>query len=382
MALPTYQAAGTGAGGAGDVVPTWPTHQADDIGLLFVESANEVVTAPAGWAAVTSSPQGTGTAAGVNATRLSVFWKRAASGAETNPTVTDAGDHTYAIILTFRGCDTAGNPWNGTPGGDVDATSNTIVSIPGSTTTVTDCLIVLAVAWMTDTTGAQISTYVNTDLANITERTDAGTAAGNGGGVTVITGEKATASAYGATTAVAGTATRQGRMSIALMPPQAPTGTLAVTLGAATSSSAGAVAIAGVETSTLGAATSSSAGAVAIAGASAKTLGALTDSSAGTVAVAGTETSTLGAATSASAGAVAVAGAETSTLGAAAGSGVGTVAIAGALAGTLAGATLGSVGDSGGASVVEDVDSDANDELVSTLLSKLILHRPQLKGLM
>jgi len=215
-ALPFFVAAGTMAEGVGNVIPGLPAAlQEKDIMLLFVETANQTVSAPSGWVATADSPQGTGTAGDVAATSLSVFWKRA-TAVESAPTVTDPGDHAIAQILSFRGCIDTGDPWDVTSGNT--AASSTSVSIPGDTTTVANCLVVLAVSNGTDSATAQTSGYANTDLANLTERTDVNSTQGNGGGFAVATGEKATAGAYGATTATLANASTQGRISIALKP--------------------------------------------------------------------------------------------------------------------------------------------------------------------
>jgi len=215
-ALPTFIAAGTFAEGTGNITPGPPAGiQANDILLLFVETANETVSAPAGWSAVADSPQGTGTVGGATSTALTVFWRRATAN-ESAPTITDPGDHVVAQIHAFRGCIDTGNPWDVTSGNT--GGSSTAVSIPGDTTTLPNCLVVLAVANATDTATPQASGYVNTDLANLTERADINTAQGNGGGFAVITGEKVVAGAYAATTATLATASVQGRISIALKP--------------------------------------------------------------------------------------------------------------------------------------------------------------------
>jgi hypothetical protein len=215
--FPVFISAGLLVSGVGDVVPGLPPGtRLNDILLLFVESANEAVSAPAGWTATADSPQGTGTGGGTTATRLSVFWKRA-TATETAPTVTDPGDHAIAQILAFRGCVDSGNPWDVTSG-DVAAAATTAVSIPGDTTTVVNCLVVLAVSNATDTATPQTSGYANADLVNLTERTDRNSTQGNGGGFAVITGEKAAIGAYGATTATLATSSVQGRISIALKP--------------------------------------------------------------------------------------------------------------------------------------------------------------------
>lgn len=214
---PTFVSGGIKAEGIGNIIPGLPPGlQPDDIMLLFVETANQTVSTPAGWSVMADSPQGTGTGGGVAATRLDVFWKRA-TPAEVAPTVTDPGDHAIGQILAFRGCINTGNPYDVTSGNT--GASSTSVSIPGDTTTVANCLIVLAVSNITDTATPQTSGYTNADLANLTERTDINTTQGNGGGFAVITGEKASIGAYGTTTATLANASEQGRISIALKPP-------------------------------------------------------------------------------------------------------------------------------------------------------------------
>lgn len=221
MAAPVYQTKGTRIDSSGTATVVWPAHLIDDVALLIVESANEVVTlsTPAGFAQVTGSPQGTGTAAGVAATRITLFWCRATSAAMASPVVADAGNHVVAQILTFRGCETTGNPWNVTAG-DALASASTSVSIPGATTTVDQCLVVAIATTATDASPAVIGSWVNASLVSITEREDIGGTAGNGGGYGVATGEKAVAGTYSATTATFGTSTVQGRISVALKGPQ------------------------------------------------------------------------------------------------------------------------------------------------------------------
>lgn len=213
---PVFQGLGTSSstvGGAGNTVPTWPTHAANDIGLLFVETlgSDAAPSAPSGWVEVTNSPQ-VNAGAGV---RLQIFWKRATSGSETNPSIPDPGGHCYAVIGTFRGCTTSGDPWDVTAGDSANGT--TAMSIPGATTTVANCLVVAAMAWANDNAGPFVGTITNASLANLTERQDEGTTDGDGGGVFFCTGEKAAAGAYSATTATI-TSTPQARISIALKP--------------------------------------------------------------------------------------------------------------------------------------------------------------------
>ena len=190
----TYQAAGTVVSGTGAISPAWPAHQAGDVALLIVETANQAVSlsTPAGFVEVTNSPRGTGTAGGTAATRLTVYWRRATSSAESNPTIADSGDHQIARILTFRGVIGSGDPWDVTVS-DVASSASTFVSIPGTTATKDSILIVAIVANATDTASAGTSGWTNLNLTGLTERIDNNTSSGNGGGFGVATGVKSVA---------------------------------------------------------------------------------------------------------------------------------------------------------------------------------------------
>jgi hypothetical protein len=222
VALPAYKGSGTFTSGTGTIVPPMPTAgaapAANDILLLVCESENQAITLSSaqGFVEVTNSPQGTGTAGTAGSTRLSVFWKRAV-GSDVAPTVADSGDHTTGQIHCFSGVKTSGNPWNITAGG-VDTTSDTSGSIPGATTTVNDCLVVLLCSSSADTLStAQFGSWANADLGTVTERTDnTVAAAGLGGGHGMATGTLAVAGAYTSSSVTLATASLKGMMSVAL----------------------------------------------------------------------------------------------------------------------------------------------------------------------
>jgi len=238
QAAPTFVAAGTVASGTGAITPALPAGvQANDILLLFLETANQAIsisnqnggtwTQVTGsisnqnggtWTQVTGSPQGTGTAGGTAATRLTVFWSRY-NGTQGAPTVSDSGNHQLGRMIAIRGATTSGDPWDVTAGG-VEAASDTSGSIPGATTTVANDLVVVAIATSlpdADST-AKFSGWTNANLSGLTERTDNTVKAGNGGGLAIATGGKATAGAYGATTVTLVNAAAKGMMSIAIKP--------------------------------------------------------------------------------------------------------------------------------------------------------------------
>ena len=225
MALPVHQATGSGvASNGGSATIVWPTHLADDVGLLLVQTANSPVTlggAGSGdWTATADSPQGTGTENNVDATRLSLYWARATGSSQGDVTVTADNNIVLGGITTFRGVITTGDPWDVTAG-DVEAATDTAnVAIPGDTTTVADCLIAAIFAHGIDDSVDSINTdEANADLVNLTQRTEYQTPVGKGGGLWLATGELATAGAYGTTTLTITANHTQGRICLALKPP-------------------------------------------------------------------------------------------------------------------------------------------------------------------
>src|SRR3990167_8400466 len=225
MALPTFVAAGGIAVSTTTITPSLPGGIAtDDILFLPLETQpGQVVTianaAGGTWTQSPDSPQDTG-GVPVTGTRLTVFWSRY-NGTQTAPTTDDPGNHVSGRMSAFRGCITTGDPFDVTSGGN-EATEDTSVSVPGDTTTVADCLVVIFVSDGFDPASsntAHIGSWANADLANITERTDDSRTVALGGGLATATGEKATVGAYGATTATLTDASAKSYVTIALKPP-------------------------------------------------------------------------------------------------------------------------------------------------------------------
>lgn len=212
---PKVRGVGAASASTGKVTPALPTGvRENDILVMFIETENQAVTVPTGWALVSGSPieVSSGTL-----TRLTVLWRRAGA-TEVAPTIEDPGDHVIARIMAVSGCIKTGSPW------DVKATgtelvSDTSVEIPGATTSVDGCLVIAAFATGTDvSSSAQASGWTNVNLQALTERMDSWTAEGGGGGFGVATGIKMLAGSYGATTATVGTANFKALMSFALKP--------------------------------------------------------------------------------------------------------------------------------------------------------------------
>jgi hypothetical protein len=147
-----------------------------------------------------------------------VFWSRY-NGTQGAPTASDSGNHQLGRIIAIRGATASGNPWDVTAGG-VESTSDTSGSIPGVTTTVANTLVVTVLAAsLPDATGtSQYSGWSNANLTSLTERVDNTVTAGNGGGLAVATGVKATAGATGNTAVTLANAATKAMMSIAIKP--------------------------------------------------------------------------------------------------------------------------------------------------------------------
>jgi len=215
---PAVRSVGTAASGTGNITPGLPAgHTTNDILLLFVETANQAVTAPAGYTQI--GPQnGAGTAASSGATRLAIFWKRD-GGSESAPTVTDAGNRTQGVIIAVSGCRTTDNPfyfqWNG-----FKKTASTTWTHKGNATTINNSLIIYGLANGINSTGAQLSSVANSSLSSVTTQYDNATTDGVGGGLGVVSGLLATAGSYGSLTATEGASTADVSIALAMIPNQ------------------------------------------------------------------------------------------------------------------------------------------------------------------
>jgi len=230
MAIPPFKAAGTFTAGTGAITPPYPAAPNDpvagDIALLVCESENQAISLSSAQGFVELGAQANkaaGTAATDPASRLAVYWKRCVGG-DTAPTVADSGNHTTGQIYLYSGCIATGNPWDVYAEGNDGGANDTTGVIPGATTTVADCLIVLICSSSYNgTSTTEFSAWTNTNLTNILERGDNTNTAGLGGGHGLATGEKASAGAYGDTTVTLAHTSYKGAMSIALKPPTAQT---------------------------------------------------------------------------------------------------------------------------------------------------------------
>jgi hypothetical protein len=200
------QATGTLVSGTGTVSPSWPTHEANDIGLLLIEHGNDT--------SATETAATLDTAAGFElvayneykvyvtsllsyaTTCLTIYWARATSNSMSAPTVSDMGDHVNARIITLRGGIISGNPvetYN-----EKDSYNNSF-SATGVTTQTDNAGVLIAIGWSKDTAGPLVTSFDNVNLTNLVEVVDEGSTTGNGGGIAVGFGIKETAGITGIT---------------------------------------------------------------------------------------------------------------------------------------------------------------------------------------
>lgn len=184
MAAPTLQAVGTGH--ETSVAP--PTHAAGDWMFLPVEHDAGTVPTPAGWTIVPGFP-----VVQSAATHLSLFMRKATSGAEGNAAISGGTDHQWGVIFTVRGADLTDPIHASATAYQVGST--TAAWAPGLETDEADCLVIHILGWGIDDAGPIASSWANTSLTGVTEQYDAGTITGDGGGITIASGTLATAGA-------------------------------------------------------------------------------------------------------------------------------------------------------------------------------------------
>jgi hypothetical protein len=201
LAAPTYVGRGAKDTGVGAVSPVLPSGIArHDLLLLVAESANEAMTiSNANGGTWTQIDQGgTGAAGGTGATRIAVWWSLY-NGTQGAPTIADPGNHCVAVVTAFRGVDRQ-SPIHVATAVTVD-TGPTTYTFPAPTTNRANCLVVLAKAddW-NNASSTRYTSWTNANLTGLTEAVDDGSAQGNGGGIGIAYGVKATGGAVGSTT--------------------------------------------------------------------------------------------------------------------------------------------------------------------------------------
>jgi len=193
-----WQATGTllGALTTSDVTPVIPAHAAGDI--LICQTANRVITntcaTPSGWTLL-DGPTDQGTI-----WRSYTFWKRATSGAETNPlcdwTATSADK--YGIVHTIRGALSTATPFAAQA-----FTVGTATSAVATGVTTTDVnQLVIATGLNGDNLHTSITSVSGTDPASYTQRGFGTITTGADAGMLLFSAVRATAGATGNVTTV------------------------------------------------------------------------------------------------------------------------------------------------------------------------------------
>lgn len=218
MAAPIVRGVGTAFDGVNAISCGLPSGTVEGDLLIYVLETRAQAITVADWAEAPSSPQ---TSTGSNKSRLTIFHV-IQTGVGVNRATSDSGNHQIGQIIGIEaGSFDPTTPFDVSAGGIQLAV--TAVSVPGATTTIADCLILACVTGhIPDADGTtEFSGWTNADLSSVTERMDKTGDAGDGGAIASATGVKASAGAYGATTATAVTTANRGVISLAIAPPAA-----------------------------------------------------------------------------------------------------------------------------------------------------------------
>lgn len=216
----TYVSSGSQTGGAAsDASVAWPTHQANDVGLLVVESdgteAEPTLATANGFERLTSVVCATG----LTPTRLTLFWKRATSTSDAAPTVEGTAlDHFTGQIYLFRGCVETGNPFAHMRWA-IDDSGGTTVTFPAGTSVNDGDLVVGLVARGYDPTSGStwLSTPSAAELDSETVATSYQRADGNGGGWGMITATDLAAGDFASFTATSDQASCFATLTMAVL---------------------------------------------------------------------------------------------------------------------------------------------------------------------
>lgn len=208
---------------AGNVTPAWPPHEADDIGILIAESPDWPLATPAGWTEVSASPQRSGVDGTASSTNLSMWWKRAASGAEAAPSIAWVGTRVRAMIFTVRGCRTSGDPWHQIAGSNTNAGgSSSTCTMPSVTITEASALVVSVMSSSSMNQSSDVIGLSNPSLKSLTEKfdfsSDNGGSMAAGSGFYITAGRMTASGSSGNTTATLPAAFHQGRITLAFGP--------------------------------------------------------------------------------------------------------------------------------------------------------------------
>lgn len=215
--VPSIVSVGAEFSSTGVPTATLPgTHAANDILVLAIQQSNESnYAAPTGYTRL--GPQnGIGPAVTAGSTKLCLFWKRD-NGAESAPTLTDSGDHTYGVMFAVRNCPTTGDPFH-MIGQAWKFTASTTGTAKSGATRIDNSLVVNIFAHALDQAGAAGSSPTNASLTSVTEHFDDATTDGTGGGIYIMSGILAVAGDVSASTVTWSGSTVDVSTTIAFVP--------------------------------------------------------------------------------------------------------------------------------------------------------------------
>lgn len=219
----SYSTLGANAGPIGLFMPL---AAANDVWIVLVETANQWLSAPVAQIIVDEGPPaivndytmtaigniGTGTAGGTAATAIRAYGFRCAGG-ESQIVVPDQGDHQIALAAAFTGAKLTGTPW-ALGASAVEAAATASMSIPGFTSTRGGSLIMAGCAIATDTATEQFPAGVNASLTSFSKVQSLCSTVGNGGGLAMYIGRKATPGLVDPTTGTLVGASVQASLSL------------------------------------------------------------------------------------------------------------------------------------------------------------------------
>lgn len=221
---------GAAQGAITSITLSWPNHQANDIGVLVVETSgnNNYPATPSGWTLL-GRQFDVSTTAG---SRLSIFWRRATNASQGDATITDTGNHQVGRIFALRGCVTSGSPVNVSSFSSNAA--STTVSVQEIQTTVANTYYAAIVSRPNDTSSTNQFGYPSNSNITVTANTESGTSVGNGGGFVICLGTFAGPGLTGITTLTQTTSTTNVTAAIAFEPPAPTVTTLTADAGSFT----------------------------------------------------------------------------------------------------------------------------------------------------
>lgn len=155
------------------------------LGMLFIESANQNIVTPTGWTLLDSV--GIGTAGAAGGVRLAVFYKISTGTTTESVSITDSGDHTTGIAIIINNADTT-NPiyaYDTSTG----TTATTTATFPAIDTPPTHKLVIHALGLDRNVSAtSNVSAWNSSVYSSFMEIHDQTASSGNGGGIAIARG--------------------------------------------------------------------------------------------------------------------------------------------------------------------------------------------------